>query len=251
MSTPDSPPLKLGELLIKEGYLTPDMLKALLEEQKEQDFISAHRKAYKPLGQLCIEKKLISPEELQRVLKKHDKRIRLGELMVNMNMIKEEQLEEALKTQKKALGMKLGELLVEDGIVTEQQVVEALSIQLDVPRVFPALELLEDSLMERFDLRFLEEELCVPMHQDYKGLTMVMADPLNDMTLESLAKQSGAKIVPALAPASVLREVLEEYKNQKYQRSLSADTTQVSMTTPMTQQAPAAESSPQVGGVNV
>lgn len=246
MSTPEAPPLKIGELLIKEGYLTPDMLRILLEEQKEQSFLSS-RKAYKPLGQMCIERKLMSPEELQKVLKKHNKRIRLGELMVNMNMIKETQLDAMLSLQQKSLGMKLGELLVEGGHITENQLVEALSLQLDIPRMFPALELLDSDLMRRFDVRYLEEELCIPMHQDAKGMTMVMANPLDENVCEALQQQAGVKIIPALAPVSVIRDVLSEYQSQQHESPQFSGASMYDTSAA----APAAESAPQVGGVNV
>ncbi len=244
MSNPESP-LKVGELLIKEGYLTPDLLTRLLEEQKAQSQLSS-RKAYKPLGQMCIERKLISAEELQKVLKKHNKRIRLGELMINMNMIQESQLDAALSLQKKSLGMKLGELLVEAGHITEQQLVEALSLQLDIPRMFPALELLDSRLMERFELRYLEDELCIPMLQDFRGLTVVMANPLDENVREALQQQAEITIVPALAPASVIRDVLAEYQGKR-QDTFSLGTASMYDTSG----APAAESTPQVGGVNV
>ena len=164
MSTSDS--LKLGELLIQEGYLSPEDLKKMLEEQRVLQSIPDVHKPYKPLGQMCIERRFLSPEELQKVLKKHHKHILLGELLINMSFITAAQLEEALKTQKKSLGMKLGELLVEAEALSEHHLVEALSIQLDIPRVFPALELIDPPFIELFGLRYLEEEHCLPMHRD-------------------------------------------------------------------------------------
>lgn len=247
MSATDSSASKLGELLIQEGYLSPEQLQQLLHRQTQ---LSQQEKLYKPLGQLCIEAKLISSEELQNVLKKHKKHIQLGELLLHLNMITLPQLEAALELQKKSLGMKLGELLLETESLTEHQLVEALSIQLGIPRVFPAVELLDTELLERFELRYLEEELCIPMRLETQGLTVIMANPLDDKLIQALGQRVGAQVLPALATPSVIREVLAEYQGEQLKSSISqfaALNTPLNADTPL----PASEDVPQVGGVNV
>lgn len=241
MSTPDS--LKLGELLIQEGYLSPEDLSKMLEEQRILQSIPDVHKPYKPLGQMCIERRFLSPEELQKVLKKHHKHILLGELLINMSFITPPQLEEALKTQKKSLGMKLGELLVEAAVISEHHLVEALSIQLDIPRVFPALELIDPPFIELFGLRYLEEENCLPMHRDARGLTMIMADPRNERVLEYLSKTAACSITPVLASTSAIQNVLQEYQRQQNGES-EADPDTYAPTL-------YAEDHPQVGGVDI
>ena len=93
---------RIGELLVKEGYLTLDALNKVLDIQKEQKFISKSKKAYKPFGQICIELDLISQAELQRFLKKYNMRIFLGELLINMGLINRQQLDHALEQQRVA-----------------------------------------------------------------------------------------------------------------------------------------------------
>ena len=136
-------PFKIGELLVREGYLTLDALKKVLELQKEQGYISKSARAYKPFGQICVELKLISTEELQRFLRKHNKRILLGELLINQKILKPAQIEQALQRQQQQPGRKLGQILLEQQLLNEHQLVEALSVQLDVPRIMPSLELLD------------------------------------------------------------------------------------------------------------
>jgi len=62
------------------------------------------------------------------------KRIRLGDLLIEQKLITEEQLQLALSEQRK-LGMKLGRTLVEIGLTTEEEILEALSSQLHIPLV--------------------------------------------------------------------------------------------------------------------
>jgi type IV pilus assembly protein PilB len=245
MNQSDPQNLKLGEILIKEGYLTTDALNKLLDMQKEQHYISSARKAYRPLGQMCVELKLITPDELQKVLRKHNKSILLGELLVNLSLIRPAQLEQALKTQKSALGLKLGEVLVEQGVISEAQLVDSLSLQLDVPRIFPSLDLVDRTLLDSFDERYLEEEECLPVHREGKTLTVLMVDPLNQRAIEYLEKISQCQIKPAIAPPSRLREVIQEYLEERRQARLQP-------LQPLAAAAPpAAESSLKVGGVSV
>jgi MSHA biogenesis protein MshE len=61
-------------------------------------------------------------------------KIRLGELLVQQKLVSEEQLQMALTEQKRS-GRKLGRFFVENGFVTEDQISSALAKQLDIPYI--------------------------------------------------------------------------------------------------------------------
>lgn len=63
--------------------------------------------SYKPLGQILVEKKVITPEQLDESLKAHWERgVILGEILKEFGLVKEEELLEALKTQELLLTVK-------------------------------------------------------------------------------------------------------------------------------------------------
>jgi len=62
------------------------------------------------------------------------KKIRLGDLLVDKGLITGEQLQLALQEQKK-LGRKLGSTLVELGMIDEDSILNLLSTQLSIPLV--------------------------------------------------------------------------------------------------------------------
>ena len=62
------------------------------------------------------------------------KKIRLGDLLVEKNLITEDQLQLALTEQKK-LGRKLGSTLVELGMIDEDRLLNLLSSQLGIPLI--------------------------------------------------------------------------------------------------------------------
>jgi type IV pilus assembly protein PilB len=82
--------LCVGDLLVRERYLTAEQLKQAVAIQQAQLM-------YMPLGQVCVEMKFISQANLDNLLIAHQKHILLGELLTNLELITEEQLQEALQ----------------------------------------------------------------------------------------------------------------------------------------------------------
>ncbi|PIQ24090.1 hypothetical protein COW36_03675 [bacterium (Candidatus Blackallbacteria) CG17_big_fil_post_rev_8_21_14_2_50_48_46] len=199
---------RIGELLVREGYLTMDALNKVLALQKQQK--EALSGEYKPFGQICLELNLITREELQRFLKKYNKRIYLGELLVNMGLITPKHVDLILHQQKQN-GKRFGELLVEQKIITESQLTDALSIQLDVPKIIPSLQLMDRSLMEGMSETFVRSNQFLPMHKEGDQLTVVMGDPGNLELLKELEHQLQLRIAPAIAPASEISRTINEY----------------------------------------
>lgn len=118
----------LGELLIQAKRLTPEQLEDVLQE---------HRRTGKKLGEVLVRLGVLSEQELDRVLtfQQHQSdtfraaRLRLGQLLVATNQITQEQLEDALKRQQLSPHKKIGELLVEAGYVTPEQVTLGVKLQ--------------------------------------------------------------------------------------------------------------------------
>ncbi|MGE3726915.1 MAG: GspE/PulE family protein [Candidatus Sericytochromatia bacterium] len=212
---PASPaPFRLGELLLKEGYLTTDALAKVLALQKQ-----GPPGSYRPFGQICIELNLISPEELQRVLRKHNKRIQLGELLVNMRVLRASQVESALQQQKKEPAKKLGQIMLALKLLNENQLVDALSIQLDVPRILPSLELMDLDLLKKVDPEWLKRDRFLPVHLKNEQLTVVMENPQEERLLKQLERHFKCLVLPAIAPASALQATIEAYLQQLNQQS--------------------------------
>jgi MSHA biogenesis protein MshE len=115
------------------------------------------------------------------------KKVRLGDLLIDHKLISQEQLEQALTDQKKS-GQKLGRVLISDGYLTEDQMLEALSEQLKIPFV--------DLLHYKFnpDIIKLIPEIqsrrfrAVTLSADDKGILVGMADPTNIFAYDELSR---------------------------------------------------------------
>ena len=104
---------RLGLLLVDEGFITPSQLQEALRMQKENP---QNRDDYQYLGQILVDKKYIDTEQLRYVMKKHDKKTRLGDILLRSKAITEQELEFALLEQKKS-GNRLGEILLKKSLV--------------------------------------------------------------------------------------------------------------------------------------
>src|SRR5690242_7990481 len=120
-SPPEVSKPKIGELLLKDGLITPEQLQEALATQKRQS-------VYMPLGEICVEMKLLSRDQLKALLSKHHKRIPLGELLINLGLVTAEQVQESLQAQKSS-GKKLGAVLIEKGFLHENALISALNMQ--------------------------------------------------------------------------------------------------------------------------
>ncbi len=108
---------RLGQFFLRTSALGEEELEELLKEQAGSQ---------KRLGELLVEKGMISQEELDKALE--NQQIMLGEVLLKHNYISKEQLEKALKQQRQTF-QPLGEILIHEGWVTDQEMELALREQ--------------------------------------------------------------------------------------------------------------------------
>jgi type IV pilus assembly protein PilB len=183
--------LKIGEVLVQEGYITGRQLQEALVQQSKED-------GYVPLGEICIKLGFISKIELQELLKKHKKRIFLGELLVNMGLLTEEAISQALDAQK-IEGKKLGKILVENGFLTEANLVNSLSTQLGIPKIIPTAGLIDPAVLRGISKAFLQKNDCLPVFRDGDIVTVIMADPLSTENIHAMENIFKCRIETAVA----------------------------------------------------
>jgi type II secretory ATPase GspE/PulE/Tfp pilus assembly ATPase PilB-like protein len=118
--------VKIGELLVQEGVVTPEQIEQALMVQKT-------RHPAPPLGEVCIELGFFSPATLNKILSKHHERIPLGEMLVHLGLVSQEQINAALEIQR-ATKKKLGTILVEQGHLTTNALVGVLYKQSQIAK---------------------------------------------------------------------------------------------------------------------
>ncbi|MEW6587453.1 MAG: ATPase, T2SS/T4P/T4SS family, partial [Nitrospirota bacterium] len=191
----------IGELLVEEGYISEKQLQEALAAQMKQ-------RTYVPLGEMCVRLRFISRAELKDILKKHKKRVFLGELLVNMGLISQEEIEQALEIQR-IEGKKLGKILVEHGFITESNLINSLSTQLGIPKIIPTVGLIDPGVLKGISKAFLQKNECLPIYRDGDVVTVIMSDPLSDETITTMKNVFKCKIEPAIASSDDINKALK------------------------------------------
>lgn len=130
-------------------------------------------------------------------------KLRLGDVLVQQRLISQEQLQQTLELQQQT-GRKVGRLLIESGVITEELLADALARQLRVPfvnlKTYPfrgdVVKLLPESAARRFRALVLEDK--------GDSLLVAMADPLDLFAYDEITRLLKRNVAIAAVPESQL-----------------------------------------------
>jgi len=139
--------------------------------------------------------------------------MRLGEILIERRLITAEDLGRALELQRER-GDKIGKILVDLGFVAMREVIAALSEQLQVPVVVldgpPAIS----PETETIPPKFMRQFRCVPVALHDHTVTLAMADPLDFETRSTIAACTGLTVHPGLAAEQEILDAIDRYYGQ-------------------------------------
>ena len=183
MSQPET---RLGELLVQRRLITAADLQEALNAQSSAP-------AYVPLGQLLIDRGLVTRRQLHLLLDWAKMRPKLGEMLIKAGAITEPQLARALEEQPQ-LALPLGETLIKLGYLTEEQMRQALCLQMNVPYLDLTRVQIDPSLARLINRTYAVRNVVVPVSQVGQTLTVAMNDPSDLEAAEELAQSTGCII---------------------------------------------------------
>lgn len=126
---------------------------------------------------------------------------RLGEMLVDVKLITEEQLTEALKLQKGS-GKRLGTVLIENGFITEAQLIEMLRMQLGIDFIDLTKVNIDPEVVNVLPKNIAKKHGIIPVRIEKDVLYLAMEDPLNFMAVEAARVATRKKIVPMITNAA-------------------------------------------------
>lgn len=163
-----------------------------------------------------------SPEEkkdqhaqLKTILRKLHRRHQekpLGDILIEQKFITLQQLDEALRLQKEEKKeMLLGEILVAMSLVTEEQVMTAIMIQYHLHYIPLENYTLKQEIIDVIPAQVAWKYLVIPIEKVMQSLTVAMFNPLNKAALTEIETASKCSVIPCLAKPSELRKLVKEY----------------------------------------
>ncbi|MFQ5680997.1 MAG: hypothetical protein ACE5GG_02970 [Candidatus Omnitrophota bacterium] len=142
---------------------------------------------------------------LKRITRKQ-----LGEVLVERGIISEKQLEKALTAQKDKGGL-LGEVLVEMGLVKEEQIAQALTAQYGFPYLPLANYEIDPRIVRIVPYNVAKQYCLIAIDKIGNNLTVAMANPLNLQAIEDIELVSKCSVQVFISTTSDTRKAIEEH----------------------------------------
>jgi len=136
------------------------------------------------------------------------KRIRLGDLLLEKKLISEQQLKEALAEQRSS-GRKLGRVLIDIGAVSEADLHGCLATALNIPYVDLAHHGLDPKIVTKLPETHARRHRALVLKEDARGFLVGMADPTDLFAADELARVLGKPIRLALAKEAALLRTID------------------------------------------
>jgi type IV pilus assembly protein PilB len=179
-------PLRLGELLVADGLVTPAQLEEALRVQSAPD-------GYAPLGHILIAQKIVTRDQLLSVLGRHRRSSKLGDILLKSREIDRTQLEAALEEQRRTQ-QPLGEVLLRLGYISEERLRVALCRQLHIRFFNLDTIILDPTLRNLVSEKFAMKHRAVPISRVGNLLVLAIDDPTQSRLVDDLESTTGLKI---------------------------------------------------------
>jgi type IV pilus assembly protein PilB len=134
----------------------------------------------------------------------------IGELLVQKKLITVEQLEQALGEQKETGGL-LGAILVKSGFIIEEKLYEALSEQFGTEYVKLKDIDIPHSAIEKVPAKFVTHYKLIPISFEGNTVTIATSDPMDIHTLDDLKLLLKKDIKTVLSTESDIIEAIKKY----------------------------------------
>jgi type IV pilus assembly protein PilB len=138
----------------------------------------------------------------------------LGELLIERNIITQEQLDKALSAQKEKGGL-IGEVLVELGFCKEEEIAQALTAQYGFPYLPLASYEINPDVISIVPSRVAGHYLLIPIDRIGNNLTIAMSNPLNIQAIEDVELISGCSVQTFVSTSSDIKKAIEKYYKEK------------------------------------
>jgi len=138
----------------------------------------------------------------------------LGELLIERKVISKENFDKALEIQKERGGL-IGEIIVELGLAKEESIAQAITAQYG----FPFLPLANYEI-EPEVLKIIPENVCsqyclIPVDKISSNLTLAMSNPLNKEAVEDIEEITKCNVQVFVATTTDIRSAIKKYYRNK------------------------------------
>ncbi|MFP6598506.1 MAG: hypothetical protein VCC01_13690 [Candidatus Hydrogenedentota bacterium] len=141
---------------------------------------------------------------------------KLGDLLLETRVITKEQLDEVLTEHREGIDHgKIGQAFIDKGFSTEDVVVQALAHQMEVPFLRIEHNSIRQEAIRMISERMAENHVCIPVRVENERLVVAMQNPMDLIAIEDIERIGGYPVDPVVATPSNIREAIATYYQGK------------------------------------
>lgn len=134
----------------------------------------------------------------------------LGELLIERGVISHAQLQVAIEHQQKNGGL-FGEILVELKFATEKDIAQALTCQYGFPYLPLSNYEIDLEVIKTVPVEICRKLCLIPIDKIGKSLTLAMSNPLNVQAAEEIEQLTGCHVQTFVSTAADIKSSIEKY----------------------------------------
>jgi len=134
----------------------------------------------------------------------------LGELLIERKIITEAELHKALQIQKEKGGL-IGNILVLLGFATEEQIAQALTTQYGFPYLPLKNYEIDREIVRLIPRNVSEQYAIIAIDKVGNSLTIAMANPLNLHAIEDVELITNCKVQTFVSTQSDIKDTIKRY----------------------------------------
>jgi len=138
------------------------------------------------------------------------KKLLIGEMLIERKLVTADELDQALKEQRNT-GEFVGRVLIKLGHLTEEELLPILSEQLGIEYVSLKAVKIDKSIAKTIPAKFVTHYKIMPVKLEGNMLTIAMTDPLDINVLDDMKLLLGHDIRPVFASEKDITDTLNKY----------------------------------------
>lgn len=135
---------------------------------------------------------------------------RLGEILVEKELITEDQLEEGLALHRQT-GQKLGVVLIEQDWITESDMFKVLEEQFDIPFVNINNIFIDPKVPKLISELLARKYHVLPIQLEKNKLTVAMSDPLDFIAKDDIRLATGFDVLEVMSSSADITKAINKY----------------------------------------
>ena len=142
-----------------------------------------------------------------------NKNIPVGQYMVEKGMLTPEQLQNVLRTQKEKSipGKFFGDYVVELGYVTDAQLAQTLAERLDISYVDLATTKISTEAVKKVPEEIAKRHNVIAINTNGRRLTVATNDPNNFYVFEDIKSATGLDVIPVVATKQAIQKAINKH----------------------------------------